>query len=58
VMIYFDKGLQDRVHTLFYESLDTFGILALGHKESVAFTKYADAYETVDPAERIYRKIS
>jgi chemotaxis protein methyltransferase CheR len=58
VMIYFDKGLQDRVHTLFYESLETFGILALGHKESVAFTKYADAYETVDAAERIYRKIS
>jgi chemotaxis protein methyltransferase CheR len=58
VMIYFDKALQDRVHTLFYESLDTFGILALGHKESVAFTKYVDGYETVDAAERIYRKIS
>jgi chemotaxis protein methyltransferase CheR len=57
VMIYFDKQLQDRVHGLFYESLDTFGILALGHKESVAFTQHADAYEVLDPAERIYRKI-
>jgi chemotaxis protein methyltransferase CheR len=57
VMIYFDKTLQDRVHELFYESLDTFGILALGHKESVAFTPRADAYETVDPTERIYRKM-
>jgi chemotaxis protein methyltransferase CheR len=57
VMIYFEKSLQDRVHDLFYESLDTFGILALGHKESVAFTPHAEAYEVLDPAERIYRKI-
>jgi chemotaxis protein methyltransferase CheR len=57
VMIYFEKTLQDRVHGLFYESLDTFGILALGHKESVAFTPHAESYEVLDPAERIYRKI-
>jgi chemotaxis protein methyltransferase CheR len=57
VMIYFDKGLQDRVHGLFHESLETFGILALGHKESVAFTQHAEAYEAIDPVERIYRKI-
>ena len=57
VMIYFDKALQDRVHTLFYESLETFGILALGHKESLAFTPFANAYEEVDVAERIYRKV-
>ena len=55
-MIYFDKTLQDRVHRLFYESLSTFGTLALGRKESVAFTPYADSYEVVDAAERIYRK--
>ena len=58
VMIYFDKALQDHVHGLFYESLDTFGILALGHKESINFTRYADRYEAIDPAERIYRKIA
>jgi chemotaxis protein methyltransferase CheR len=57
VMIYFDKTLQSHVHELFYESLDIFGILALGHKESVGFTPYADAYEVVDASERIYRKI-
>jgi chemotaxis protein methyltransferase CheR len=57
VMIYFDKALQDRVHALFHESLDTFGMLALGHKESVAFTPFVDSYEAVDAAERIYRKI-
>ena len=38
VMIYFDRTLQDRVHELFYESLATFGVLALGHKESIRFT--------------------
>jgi chemotaxis protein methyltransferase CheR len=56
VMIYFDKALQGRVHQLFYDSLDTFGVLALGHKESVAFTPLTDSYEVVDDAERIYRK--
>jgi chemotaxis protein methyltransferase CheR len=57
VMIYFDKALQDHVHTLFYESLDTFGILALGHKESINFTRYAGRYEEIDLDERIYRKV-
>ena len=57
VMIYFDKTLQDRVHDLFYESLETFGILALGHKESIGFTSLAGRYEDLDAAERIYRKI-
>jgi chemotaxis protein methyltransferase CheR len=58
VMIYFDKALQDRVHRLFFESLETFGILALGHKESINFTPYAERYETLDAAERIFRKIA
>ncbi|HEY3542427.1 MAG TPA: protein-glutamate O-methyltransferase CheR [Gaiellaceae bacterium] len=57
VMIYFDRTLQSRVHELFYESLDQFGMLALGHKESLSFTKYAEKYELLDAAERIYRKI-
>lgn len=56
VMIYFDRALQERVHELFYESLGMFGILALGHKESVGFTSYADRYEVVDADERLYRK--
>jgi chemotaxis protein methyltransferase CheR len=58
VMIYFDKALQDHVHGLFYESLATFGILALGHKESIGFTRFADRYEEIDSDERIYRKVS
>jgi chemotaxis protein methyltransferase CheR len=58
VMIYFDKALQDRVHQLFFESLDTFGVLALGHKESIHFTPFADRYEALDETERIYRKVA
>jgi chemotaxis protein methyltransferase CheR len=58
VMIYFDRALQNRVHELFYESLGMFGILALGHKESVRFSPRADRYEEVDVDERLYRKIA
>jgi chemotaxis protein methyltransferase CheR len=56
VMIYFDKTLQNHVHRLFYDSLEMFGILALGHKESLSFTPFASKYEIVDEPERIYRK--
>jgi chemotaxis protein methyltransferase CheR len=57
VMIYFGKSLQDRVHDVFYDSLETFGVLGLGHKESVKFTPYEDRYEELDPSERLYRKV-
>jgi len=57
VMIYFDRALQNRVHELFYESLDRFGILALGHKESIRFTGFEKAYEELDANERLFRKI-
>jgi chemotaxis protein methyltransferase CheR len=58
VMIYFDRSLQDKVHELFHESLTTFGVLGLGHKETVRFTRYADSYEELDAGERLYRKVS
>jgi chemotaxis protein methyltransferase CheR len=57
VMIYFGKGLQERVHDLFYESLETFGVLALGHKESIRFTPHEKCFEELNPKERLYRKI-
>jgi chemotaxis protein methyltransferase CheR len=56
-MIYFGKGLQDRVHQLFYDSLETFGVLALGHKESIRFTPHEVRFEELDGQERLYRKI-
>jgi chemotaxis protein methyltransferase CheR len=57
VLIYFDRTLQDRVNALFYDSLVTFGILALGSKESLRFSQYEDCYERLDVREKIYRKI-
>ena len=56
VLIYFDKTLQSRVHTLFYDSLAMFGILALGSKESLRFSPYEECYEQINGPEKIYRK--
>jgi chemotaxis protein methyltransferase CheR len=56
VMIYFDRKLQDRVHSLFYESLVPFGFLGLGSKESLKFSKYEECYETIDARDKIYRR--
>jgi chemotaxis protein methyltransferase CheR len=58
VMIYFDTGLQDRVHELFYESLAHFGILALGRKEAISFTPHEHDYVALDPDDRIYRRLA
>jgi len=57
VLIYFDRALQDRVHSLFYDSLVMFGVLALGSKESLRFSQYEDCYEMLHVKERIYRKV-
>ena len=57
VMIYFDRTLQDRVHRLFYESLANFGVLGLGHKESIRFSPHESGYEELDPSEKLYRRI-
>ncbi|HVU79602.1 MAG TPA: protein-glutamate O-methyltransferase CheR [Gaiellaceae bacterium] len=57
VMIYFDRPLQKRVHELFYESLERFGILALGHKETIRFTGFEDRYDELDANEKLYRKV-
>jgi chemotaxis protein methyltransferase CheR len=57
VMIYFDRALQDKVHRLFYESLVTFGVLALGAKESIKFSPFEERYEELDANERLYKKV-
>ncbi len=56
VLIYFDKALQARVHKLFYGSLATFGVLALGSKESMRFSPHESDYEQLDGTEKIFRK--
>ena len=57
VMIYFAEPLQLRVHGLFYDSLAMFGILALGQKETLRFSPYADCFDELDAAERLYKKV-
>lgn len=57
VLIYFNKSLQDHVHHLFYESLAPLGVLALGNRESINFSRHADGYEALDCRERLYRKV-
>jgi chemotaxis protein methyltransferase CheR len=57
VMIYFDKSLQDHVHDLFYNSLVMFGVLALGRKETIRFTRNEHAYDAIDEPEKIFRRV-
>jgi len=57
VMIYFDRSLQERVHGLFYSSLGMSGVLALGRKESIKFTRHAAAYEEIDLNEKLYKRV-
>jgi chemotaxis protein methyltransferase CheR len=58
VMIYFGKDLQSQVHSLIYDSLGMFGVLALGHKESMRFTDHARRYEEIDPEQKLYKKVA
>jgi len=56
VLIYFDKQLQGKVLTVFDQSLEKQGFLALGSKESLRFSSVAPNYVQLDK-EKIWRKI-
>ncbi|WP_345271288.1 CheR family methyltransferase [Nibrella viscosa] len=56
VLIYFDKTLQDRVLTLFDESLSPLSYLALGSKETLKFSGIEPRYKQLN-REKIWRKI-
>lgn len=56
VMIYFDRTLQERVLTLFDDSLIGNGFLCLGSKESLRFSSLAAKYRELDPHLKVYRK--
>lgn len=58
VMIYFNRELQERTHTLMYGSLAMFGILGLGAKESIRFLPQEERYERLEPGEKLYRRIA
>jgi chemotaxis protein methyltransferase CheR len=55
VLIYFEKDLQSKVFDLFDKSLENFGYLALGSKESLRFSPIAARYRQVG-REKIWRK--
>lgn len=57
VLIYFGSDLQRRVHRLFHDSLASFGVLALGQKETLRFTDLDDRYEELDTREKLYRRV-
>jgi chemotaxis protein methyltransferase CheR len=57
VMIYFNRTLHDRVHTLFYNSLLTYGYLGLGRSETLRYSIYENCFEPVVIKDRLYRKI-
>ena len=56
VLIYFDRDLQNKVQTLFYNSLINGGILCLGSKEGLRFTNMHDKYTELDNKQRIFKK--
>jgi chemotaxis protein methyltransferase CheR len=58
VLIYFNQILQKRVHTLFHNSLCSFGILGLGKQESLRFTSYEQYYEEIAKGEKLYRRLN
>ena len=58
VLIYFDNALQDRVLTLFRDSLCHRGFLCLGTKETIDFSSARDCFETVDGKQRIFRALA
>lgn len=55
VLIYFDRALQERVFSLFLDSLDLGGFLCLGTKESLRFSGCEDAFEPVVATQKIFR---
>jgi chemotaxis protein methyltransferase CheR len=56
VLIYFDRGLQDRAIGLFEQSLVRKGFLGLGSKESLRFSTHAAAFSDFVREEKIYQR--
>ncbi len=57
VLIYFNKGLKNRVHELLYQSLCRFGVLGLGRRESLDFTCRERSYVPLSDGYKVYRKL-
>lgn len=57
VLIYFDKGLQNRIHLLIYNSLVRLGILGLGANETLHGTARETHYKPLEETARLYRRV-
>jgi chemotaxis protein methyltransferase CheR len=57
VVIYFDQVLRSRVHELMHASLAKLGLLVLGKRESIRFTRVEPYYQELVPNFRIYRRM-
>ena len=57
VLIYFNRELQNRAHSLLFHSLVPGGILGLGRKESVRYTPHEQQYSLIDSGGELYRRI-
>src|SRR5215510_14958299 len=58
VMIYFNLELQAHVHHLLHDSLVMFGVLGLGAKETMKLSPHEHAYEEIESAARLYRRVA
>ncbi|MGZ5304802.1 MAG: CheR family methyltransferase, partial [Bacteroidia bacterium] len=56
VLIYFNRNLQDRVFSLFTDSLPKSGLLALGSKETLQHSSSKNAYTVLNKEEKIWTK--
>ena len=56
VLIYFNRQLQDHAVGLFREALGVGGFLGLGARESLRFTRHAEAFREVVAGERLFQK--
>lgn len=56
VLIYFNKNLQHKVHSLFLDSLANGGVLCLGKKENLQYSTVYHRFSVLDKYQKIYRK--
>jgi chemotaxis protein methyltransferase CheR len=56
VLIYFDRGLQDRAIGLFHDALARKGFLGLGSKESLRFSQHTAGFTEFVREEKIYQR--
>ena len=57
VFIYFEADLQEKILSLFYNSLCPFGFLCLGSKETIRFPGFKNKFKVVNSRANIYQKI-